>query len=228
MARRRGVLSFLWRGVIFAVFTAVVAFGALLALWSVAPPVSTLMIGRLLTGQSYTRHYVKLEAIAPVLVETVIASEDAKFCRNEGVDWGELRQVMDDPDGPSRGASTITMQVAKNLFLWPGRSAVRKAIEIPIALILGTVWSKTRTIEIYLNIAEWGDDGLFGIDAAARQNFSKTARQIDAREAALLATALPNPIERDPAHPSPIQRRLAARLASRTRDAGPIFGCVQR
>jgi monofunctional biosynthetic peptidoglycan transglycosylase len=227
MARRRGIFGTAWRAVVYGVFSLVIVFFGLLALWTVAPPISTLMMGRAISGQGYVRDYVRLPAIAPILVASVVTSEDGQFCRNHGVDWGELRDVMSDPDGPSRGASTITMQTAKNLFLWPGRSAIRKGIEIPIALVLGKVWSKAHTIEVYLNIAEWGD-GIFGIEAASRRYFHKSARQLDAREAALLATALPNPRERDPSDPSLIQRRLAARLASRTRDGGASLACLSR
>jgi monofunctional biosynthetic peptidoglycan transglycosylase len=225
MKRRRGTLSWIGRAVVFVVFGLVLLFVGLLAAWSVLPPVSTLMMARLLTGQSYERDYVKLEAIAPILVLTVITSEDGQYCHNRGVDWGELKEVMDNPDGPARGASTITMQTAKNLFLWPGRSAVRKAIEIPMALVLGRVWSKAHTMEVYLNIAEWGD-GLFGIEAAARHYFHKSARALTAQESALLATALPNPKDRDPADPSLLQRRLAARLMSRTRAGGERSACT--
>lgn len=209
----------------FAVFGLVATFAALLALWRVAPPISTLMVGQLLTGHVYERDYVPLSAVAPVLLASVITSEDAQFCRNKGVEWGALREVMDNPEGPTRGASTITMQTAKNLFLWPGRSVVRKAIEIPMALVLGAVWPKRRTLEVYLNIAEWGD-GIFGVEAAARAYFHKHARNLDAREAALLATALPNPILRNPAAPTPIQRRLAARLMARTRAAQAPLSCL--
>jgi monofunctional biosynthetic peptidoglycan transglycosylase len=228
MARRRSLFGVLWRAAVYGVFALVLLFVGLLALWSVAPPVSTLMLGRLISGQGYERDYVRLREVAPVLVASVVTSEDGQFCRNRGVDWGELREVMDNPDGPSRGASTITMQTAKNLFLWPGRSALRKAIEIPMALVLGRVWSKPHTMEVYLNIAEWGD-GIFGIEAAARRYFQKGARDLDAREASLLATALPNPKERDPGRPSPIQRRLAARLAQRTRNWGTdLAACTQK
>ena len=159
----------------------------------------------------------------------MIASEDARFCHNAGVDWDALHQVIAeaDEDGPSRGASTITMQVAKNLFLWPGRSVIRKGLEIAIATVLGKVWSKPHTMEVYLNIAEWGD-GIFGIEAAARRHFGKPAADLDAREAALLATALPNPILRDAGHPRPLQRRLAARLMSRTDANAAWLDCLPR
>lgn len=196
---------------------------------SFGQPISTLMVGRLLAGKGYKRDYVRLDAIAPVAVASVIASEDAKFCRNQGVDWAALRQVLEeaDEDGPSRGASTITMQTAKNLFLWPGRSKVRKALEIFVALGLGRLWSKPYTIEVYLNVAEWGD-GVFGIEAAARRAFGKDAADLDAREAALLATALPNPIKRDAAHPQAFQRRLAATIAARARGSREWLDCLPR
>ena len=106
------------------------------------------------------------------------------------------------------------MQTAKNLFLWPGRSALRKGLEIPMALMLGGLWPKRRVMEVYLDIAEWGD-GIFGIEAAARHYFHKSARALDAREGALLATALPNPYTRDPARPGPFQRRRAAVVMTR-------------
>ena len=119
------------------------------------------------------------------------------------------------------------MQTAKNLFLWPGRSVVRKGIEIPMALVLGKVWSKKRTIEIYLNIAEWGD-GLFGVEAAAERYFHKRASQLDAREGALLATALPNPLLRNPAHPAALQRRLAAGVMARVARSTDLMSCLPK
>lgn len=188
-------------------------------------PVSTLMLGRWLTGQGVDRRTVRLAEIAPALPAAVLASEDARFCQHGGVDWEALRLVMDDADddGPSRGASTIPMQVAKNLFLWPSRSYVRKALEVPIALYLDLVWSKRRMIEIYLNVAEWGD-GTFGAEAAARRYFGKAARDLGPREAALLATSLPNPRLRDPTRPSRRQRALAALIERRTEDTPQ--GCL--
>ena len=185
------------------------------------------MMARLAEGKSYERLYVPLNKVAPVLVASVIASEDAQFCRNDGVDWDSLHQVIDeaDADGPSRGASTITMQTAKNLFLWPGRSAIRKGIEIVVALGLNQIWTKAHTIEVYLNIAEWGD-GIFGIEAAAQHYFNKSASRLDARESALLATSLPNPIQRDAAAPRPFQRRLAASIVARARGSAEWLDCL--
>jgi len=216
MARGRFRFASLVRWVVFAGLALLLLFAGLVALYSVARPVSTLMLGRLATGRSYERVYVRLADIAPIAVASVIASEDDGFCQNDGVDWDALHDVISRAGkrGPSRGASTITMQTAKNLFLWPGRSTIRKGIEIGAALVLGQVWSKARTIEVYLNIAEWGD-GVYGIEAAAQRYFHKKASQLDAREAALLATSLPNPIKRNAARPSPMQRILAARIVAR-------------
>ncbi len=183
------------------------------------PPVSTLMVGRWLTGRAAERSYVPISAMAAVLPAAAIASEDARFCGHRGVDWSALSDVMEDSDegGPSRGASTISMQIAKNLFLWPGRSYVRKAMEIPIALYIDLVWSKRRTMEIYLNVAEWGE-GIFGAEAAARRHFRKSAAELSRREAALLVTALPNPIRRNPARPSGVQSARANTILARIAD----------
>jgi monofunctional glycosyltransferase len=192
------------------------------------PPVSTLMLGRWTTLRPVERVAVPLEGIAPALAMAVVASEDARFCDHRGVDWGALREVIDDGDdeAPSRGASTIPMQTAKNLFLWPGRSYVRKAVELPIALYIDLIWGKRRMMEVYLNVAEWGE-GVFGAEAAARHHFGKSARQLTRGEAALLATALPNPRLRNPARPTPRHRALANRLLGRMEGGAALRGCLQ-
>ena len=229
MARRRSLVRVLALGVGWAGLALLALFIGLVALYAVARPVSTLMLARTIEGKSYQRVYTPLRSIAPTALAAVIASEDAGFCDNDGVDWGALREVLSGAGehGPSRGASTLTMQTAKNLFLWPGRSTVRKGIEIGMALVLGEVWSKARTLEIYLNIAEWGD-GLFGIEAAAERYFHKSAGQLNPHEAALLATALPNPFLRNPARPSPLQRRLAGSLESKARESVDLLKCLPR
>ncbi len=229
MARRRSPLRLVALGVGWAALTLLALFVGLVALYTVARPVSTLMLARMIEGKSYQRTYTPLKTIASAALAAVIASEDASFCDNDGVDWGALRDVLSGAGerGPSRGASTITMQTAKNLFLWPGRSVIRKGIEIPMALVLGEAWSKARTLEIYLNIAEWGD-GLYGIEAAAQRYFHKGASQLNGHEAALLATSLPNPIRRNPARPSPMQRRLAASLEAKARESPDLLKCLPR
>jgi monofunctional biosynthetic peptidoglycan transglycosylase len=229
VARRRSSIRLLALGVGWAGLALLVLFISLVALYVVARPVSTLMLARTIEGKSYQRTYAPLRTIAPTALAAVIASEDASFCDNDGVDWGALREVLSGAGehGPSRGASTITMQTAKNLFLWPGRSVIRKGVEIPMALVLGKAWSKAHTLEIYLNIAEWGV-GLYGIEAAAQRYFHKSASQLDPREAALLATALPNPILRNPGRPTPLQRRLAGGLEAKARESSDLLKCLPR
>ncbi len=174
-------------------------------------PVSTLMAWRWLKGAPMSRQWVDLGDMSPYLPRTVVASEDAKFCSHHGVDWGALREVVDDAeDGEvTRGGSTITQQVAKNLFLWPGRSVVRKALELPLAMWLDLVLGKPRVLEIYLNIAELGPSGQFGAGAGAAYAFGKPVSELSPREAALLAATLPNPIRRSARNPGPGVRRLA-------------------
>ncbi len=229
MRSRRSLFGRLARVFGFAALALGCIFVALVALYAVAPPVSTLMIARKIEGKSYERVYVPLDDMSPAAIAAVVASEDATFCQNKGVDWSALTEVLDRAGkrGPRRGASTITMQTAKNLFLWPGRSAVRKGVEIGMALVLGNVWSKRRTLEVYLNVAEWGD-GIFGIEAAARHYFRKSASQLDAREGALLAGSLPNPTKRDAAHPSPFGRRLAASIEARAGSNSGSLNCFLR
>jgi monofunctional biosynthetic peptidoglycan transglycosylase len=229
VARRRSPVRFLALGVVGAGLALLALFISLVALYAVVRPVSTLMLARMIEGKSDQRIYAPLKTIAPGALAAVIASEDATFCDNDGVDWGALHEVLSGAgkDGPSRGASTITMQTAKNLFLWPGRSVIRKGVEIPMALVLGKAWPKARTLEIYLNVAEWGD-GLYGIEAAAQRYFHKSASQLNPHEAALLATSLPNPILRNPARPTPLQRRLAANLEAKARGNSDRLDCLPR
>jgi monofunctional biosynthetic peptidoglycan transglycosylase len=154
-----------------------------------------------------------------------MASEDARFCEHRGVDWRALDAVIDEAGGPTRGASTIAMQVARNLFLWTPRSYVRKGLEIPLALYGDLVWGKHRQMEIYLNIAQWGPN-IFGIEAAARTYFARAAKDLTAAQAALLAVSLPNPIIRNPANPSQGVRALARRIAARARQMGAYDACL--
>jgi monofunctional biosynthetic peptidoglycan transglycosylase len=147
----------------------------------------------------------------------VVGSEDARFCRHHGVDWDALQDAIDDAeDGePSRGASTITQQVAKNLFLWPGRSMVRKVLELPLSMWIDLVLPKQRILEIYLNIAEFGPSGQFGAEAGSIYAFGRSAATLSAREAALLAAVLPNPVRRSARKPGPGVRRLAGTYMAR-------------
>jgi monofunctional biosynthetic peptidoglycan transglycosylase len=227
---RRSVVAAWFARLLLRVGALLLALVVLLMLLSVAyrvvPPVSTLMLARWATLQPVTREWVPLSAISQRLVEAVVMAEDARFCQHCGVDWDALHEVINDDEGPSRGASTLTMQVAKNLFLWPSKSYVRKGLEIPLALWLDIVWSKRRTIEVYLNIAEWGP-GIFGVQAAARASFGKDASALSPREAALLATALPNPIRRQAARPGRGHQRLATIVAERAKGAATYLQCLR-
>ena len=191
-------------------------------------PISTLMLGRTLTGKSVDRQWVALDAINPVLVHSVMMSEDAKFCTHSGVDWPELNQVIDDAmvGEKTRGASTLSMQTVKNLYLWPGRSYFRKALELPLALLADAIWTKKRMVEIYLNIAEWGN-GVFGIEAAARYYFRRSAKNLSARQSALLAVTLPNPKYRNPAKPTRKLSGLAKKIEYRAYRSGAYIKCIK-
>ncbi len=190
-------------------------------------PVSTLMLADLATFQGYDRRWVSFEDIAPVLVQSVMMSEDGQFCSHNGVDWVQMRGVMQDAlEGETtRGASTIPMQTAKNLFLWNGRSFVRKAMELPLALAADFVWSKKRIMEIYLNIAEWGP-GIYGVEAASRYHFKVSAANLSGRQAALLAVALPNPLNRIAGKPGRGMKALAGTIEKRARGSGDYIKCL--
>lgn len=195
---------------------------AILVLRFVNPPMTPVMAAEHILGEGADHRWVPLERISPHLVRAVLLSEDARFCTHHGVDMVELRAAIRAAQrGNPRGASTITMQVIKNLFLWPQRSYVRKIIELPLALVLDLVWPKRRVLEVYLNIAEWGP-GVYGIEAAAQRSFGKSAAMLTMEEAVRLAVALPNPAERDPAGPDEIVDRLSHRLAARMGEALPM------
>ncbi len=197
----------------------------------VPPPVSNLMLFRALHGNGINKDWVSLDQMSPYLAASVLSSEDARFCGHWGVDWTELQgvidDVMDDDEGPVRGASTVSMQAAKNLFLWDGRSFVRKVLEIPVALWMDLIWSKRRMIEVYLNIVEWAP-GVYGAEAAAQFHFKKPASRLTRNEAALLAAVLPNPIKRSAGKPSKGVRRIAQRIQLRARIMGPYLTCLAR
>ena len=192
-------------------------------------PVSTVMAWRVLTGAHMQRIYVPLTRIAPALSLAVVVAEDGRFCTHHGVDFAEIRDAIADADdlGDLRGGSTITQQVAKNLFLWPGRSWLRKALEFPLALWIDLVLSKRRILEIYLNIAEWGPNGEFGVEAGSHYAFGKPARDLSRYQAAMLAAVLPNPAARDAHKPRPGLRRLAGLYVGRSAHAGGAAACLR-
>lgn len=190
-------------------------------------PVSTLMLWDLVTRGGYERQWVEFEDISPVLVQSVMMSEDGQFCSHRGVDWVQMNSVLKDAlEGEStRGASTIPMQTVKNLFLWNGRSFLRKGLELPLAMAADFAWSKKRLMEIYLNIAEWGP-GIYGVEAAARHHFKVPASKLTRRQAALLAAALPNPITRVASKPGRGMKRIASLIERRARASGGYIKCL--
>jgi len=199
-------------------------------LYRVINPVSTVMLWRQLSGARVERHFVPLARISPSLPLVVIIAEDGRFCSHHGVDFAEIREAMAEADDidEMRGGSTITQQVAKNLFLWPGRSVVRKALELPLALWIDLMLPKRRILEIYLNIAELGPNGEFGVEAGAERAFGKPARDLSRYQAALLAATLPNPVERNARQPGPGLRRLAGLYDARAARAPTAAACVRQ
>lgn len=202
-------------------------FVLILAYRFVDPPISALMLQRKLMGENVAQTWVPIEAISPRLVRAVIVSEDGRFCQHWGVDVEAIEAaIARSGRGTPRGASTISMQVAKNLFLWPSKSYVRKVLEVPLTMAIELLWPKKRIMEVYLNIAEWGP-GIFGAEQAARHHFGKSALRLNDRESARLAVSLPNPIQRDAGQPGPGTRRLAALNMARARGTSPsVTGCI--
>ena len=191
------------------------------------PPFSSLMTRQFLTGVNVRQEWVDFEDISPALPRAVVISEDAAFCRHWGVDWNAVSDALEDAEDGNgvRGASTIPMQTAKNLFLWNGHSYIRKIMEVPLAYTMSVFWPKRRMLEIYLNIAEWGP-GIFGAEAAARYHFGKSAAQLTPREASLLAAALPNPLKRNAGRPNALTARIAAHIGARAGRESQDAACV--
>ena len=199
-------------------------------LYAVVDPVSTMMLWRRLTGARVERHNVPLNRVSPALPLTVIIAEDGRFCSHHGVDLAGIREVIAEAEDldEMRGGSTITQQLAKNLFLWQGRSYLRKALEFPLALWIDLVLPKRRIMEIYLNVAEWGPNGEFGAEAGARRAFSKSAREVSRYQASLLAAMLPNPAARNARQPGPGLRRLAGLYVARAERAPSAGSCLRQ
>lgn len=181
-------------------------------------------------GTELSRTWTPLERLSPNLVSAVIAAEDSRFCQHHGIDFDALNTALADnkEGGRRRGGSTLTQQTAKNVFLWNGGGYARKAVEAWFAFYIDVIWSKRRIMEVYLNVAEWGD-GIFGAEAAAQARFGKPAADLTRREAALLAAVLPSPNKwrLDPAGPYVSGR--ASTLAQRARivENEGLDDCVQ-
>jgi monofunctional biosynthetic peptidoglycan transglycosylase len=202
---------------------------ALVPLYRFIDPVSTLMVWRWVTGRTVSRTFVPLPQIAPALPQTVIVAEDARFFTHRGLDFTELRGIIEEADDfdQLRGGSTVTQQTVKNLFLWHGRSVFRKILELPLALWTDLLLPKRRIMEIYLNIVEWGPNGQFGAEAGSRFAFGKSSSQIRSGEAALLAAILPNPKLRSARQPRSDVQRLAGLYLSRASRSPQGGACVR-
>jgi len=200
----------------------------LVPVYALVNPVSVPMLARFVSAQKVTRIWRPIDEISDRLKASVVMSEDGQFCRHWGIDIGALRDEFNNwrAGRAPRGASTIPMQVARNLFLWNQRSYVRKALEIPIAVYLDLVLSKRRIMEIYLNIAEWGPTGEFGIEAGAQKAFGIDADAFSWERATLMAVALPNPLVRNPARPTRGLQRVASIVSRRAQSSGPYIGCL--
>jgi monofunctional biosynthetic peptidoglycan transglycosylase len=196
----------------------------------VPPPITGLMIERLIEGRGLDRRWVPLRRIAPDMVQAVVASEDSRFCEHHGFDVraidAALRHNAEKP-GRIRGGSTISQQAAKNVFLWPERSWVRKGAEAWFTVLIETIWGKRRIMEVYLNTVEMGP-GLYGVEAASHRYFHKPANGLSPAEAGRLAAILPSPLKWKAAHPGPYVRRRTGRIEARSNTVarGGLADCV--
>jgi len=205
-----GLLRWLRRWALRLILAPLALVIALVLLFAVVnPPITHTMWVEYGKYGKLDRHWTPIEQVAPVMARAVVAAEDADFCEHWGFDLAAIRIAI--AEGATRGGSTISQQVVKNVFLWQGRSWTRKALETAITPLVEAVWSKRRIVEVYLNVAETGA-GVFGVEAAAQTYFGIPARDLDARQAALIAAILPAPRSRSAADPSDRVRRRAAAI----------------
>lgn len=193
--KTKGLIPRVWRGIkriiIFLFFFQL--FYLLLIKW-VDPPVTLTQLGSLFKGEGLKRNYVDMKNISTYAKLAVICSEDQLFPDHDGFDFKSIEKAMkhNQKSKSLHGASTISQQVAKNVFLWQGRSWIRKALEVYFTFMIELVWGKKRILEMYLNVSEMGK-GIFGIEAAAHHYFNKPAKNLTRQEAAMIAACLPNP-----------------------------------
>jgi monofunctional biosynthetic peptidoglycan transglycosylase len=170
-------------------------------------------------------HWVPLDEISPSLPVAVIASEDARFMEHNGFDYKAIEQAairnMKHPEKVKHGASTISQQTAKNVFLWPGRSWIRKGLEVYFTVLIEFMWSKERIMEVYLNSIEMGN-GIYGASAVAEYHFNTTADQLSRQQCALIAVSLPNPRRMNSADPTSYMRRRQQRILREMRFVKPL------
>ena len=196
----------------------------------VPPPITYLMVQRLAEGRGLTKHWRPLSRISPNLVQAVIAAEDARFCSHRGFEFEAMRQALANNErrpNRVRGGSTISQQTAKNVFLWPARSYVRKGLEAYYTVLIEALWGKRRIMEVYLNVAEWGP-GTYGAEAAARRYFKVSAAELTRAQSARLAAVLPSPLRYRAVAPGPYVARRSQRIgaAAATIRRGDLADCV--
>jgi monofunctional biosynthetic peptidoglycan transglycosylase len=212
-----------------ALMAALLIPAAIVLLYRVVPPPGTPLM--LIRGGNVAYDWVPAARIAPVLARSVLTAEDESFCTHHGFDEKALRKAIDDyldedQEGTLRGGSTISQQTAKNLFLWPDRTLIRKGFETWLTLYIELMWPKQRIMEVYLNIVEWAP-GVYGAEAAARHHFKKGAAALTAREAALLAAVLPNPRRWNASNPGPYVRGRSETLQVRAGRLGALAVCLE-
>jgi len=182
----------------------------------VPPMVTPFMLVRALQGEPIEYQWVPLRAIAPSVLRAVVAAEDTRFMQHAGFDWVEVEAAVkaNQRGRRLRGASTISMQCARTLFLWPGRSFLRKGVEAYLTLLLEVLWSKQRILEVYVNTVEWGR-GVYGCEAAAHAYFDTACANLNVQQAASLAAILPSPRHWSPIQPGPSVRRRTSVILAR-------------
>jgi len=230
MEQGKGIVSKLWRWTIMAAGGFfIVTIGLVVILRFVPTPVTPLMLIRcgeqLADGRSLRlyKDWVSIKNISPNMVQAAVAAEDSRFAEHFGFDFEAIRKAMryNQRNRKTRGASTITQQTAKNVFLWPSRSYIRKGLEVYFTFLIEILWTKERTMEMYLNIVELGD-GVYGVEAAAQKYYHKPAAKLTRAEAAMLAAILPRPLKRYPNRPTGFLQNRQARILRLMYKLGPV------
>ena len=190
-------------------------------------PLTPLMVIRWAQGHGFSKDWVAMDEMSPHLARSVIAAEDNRFCEHDGIDWSAVGDVVQEyrADGRLRGASTVSMQTVKNLYLWPSRSVIRKGLEAGLVHVLEAAWSKERIMEVYLNIAEMGP-GIYGVQAASQHHFGRDASALTFVQSASLVAILPAPLKRDPTHRNRAMGKRVGHIRRSVRNLGPLLDCV--
>ncbi len=216
--RRGGVSRLLGRLIAFLAIVALILPPAwVLAYRFVPPPLTVLMIQRMAQGYGVDHEWRPIDRISPSMIRAAIAAEDARFCEHHGFDLKAIDQALRHDErrpGRLRGGSTISQQTAKNAFLWPGRSWVRKGLEAWFTVLIETLWGKRRIMEVYLNTVEMGP-GIYGVQAAAQHDFHTDADHLSIAQSARLVSVLPDPLKWSARNPGPYVRRRTGRIAAR-------------